>query len=48
MIELLRRGKDEKSWGYLMEKGIIEFVDCEEEETCMIAMFIEDLQRPEK
>nr|PIM05069.1 DNA-directed RNA polymerase II RPB2 [Toxoplasma gondii COUG] len=42
--ELQRRGKDEKSWGYLMEKGIIEFVDCEEEETCMIAMFVEDIR----
>ncbi|OXB72139.1 UNVERIFIED_CONTAM: hypothetical protein H355_012706 [Colinus virginianus] len=46
--ELQRRGRDEKSWTYLMERGIIEFVDCEEEETCMIAMFHRDLKDPSK
>jgi DNA-directed RNA polymerase II subunit RPB2 len=30
----------------LVQLGVIEYVDCEEEETIMIAMLIEDLKRP--
>lgn len=27
----------------LLESGVVEFLDVEEEETCMIAMYIKDL-----
>lgn len=30
-------------WNHLMEKGVIEYIDCEEEETSMVAMFHKDL-----
>lgn len=33
------------SFEYLVSEGVVEYVDCEEEETIMIAMLIEDLSR---
>ncbi|OEH75128.1 DNA-directed RNA polymerase II subunit [Cyclospora cayetanensis] len=30
-------------WNYLMASGVIEYIDCEEEETSMVAMFHKDL-----
>ncbi|EDL43163.1 DNA-directed RNA polymerase II 135 kDa polypeptide, putative [Plasmodium vivax] len=32
------------NWDYLIQEGIIEYIDCEEEETTMISMFIDDLK----
>ncbi|KAI9089813.1 hypothetical protein DFS34DRAFT_383073 [Phlyctochytrium arcticum] len=32
-------------WNYLLEEGVIEYLDTEEEETVMIAMDVEDLKR---
>ncbi|XP_953007.1 DNA-directed RNA polymerase II subunit, putative [Theileria annulata] len=31
------------TWSGLMETGVVEYIDCEEEEICMIAMFPDDL-----
>ena len=31
-------------WAQLIEEGLVEFIDSEEEETCMISMFVSDLQ----
>lgn len=36
--------KHECTWDDLVNTGIIEYIDCEEEETSMIAMFINDLR----
>jgi DNA-directed RNA polymerase II subunit RPB2 len=39
--------EDEKvTFKTLVQLGVVEYVDCEEEETIMIAMLIEDLKRP--
>ncbi|SBS80553.1 DNA-directed RNA polymerase II subunit RPB2, putative (RPB2), partial [Plasmodium ovale curtisi] len=35
---------DTYNWDYLIQEGIIEYIDCEEEETTMISMFIDDLK----
>ncbi|TPX72974.1 DNA-directed RNA polymerase [Spizellomyces sp. 'palustris'] len=32
-------------WNYLLEEGVVEYLDTEEEETVMIAMDVEDLKR---
>lgn len=32
------------NWDYLIQEGVIEYIDCEEEETTMISMFIDDLK----
>lgn len=32
-------------WSDLMQEGVVEMVDVEEEETCMVAMFVDDLRR---
>nr|PVC49472.1 DNA-directed RNA polymerase [Theileria orientalis] len=31
------------NWSGLLESGVVEYIDCEEEEICMIAMFPDDL-----
>lgn len=31
------------TWSGLLETGVVEYIDCEEEEICMIAMFPDDL-----
>jgi len=41
-IERLRRG--DMGWSNLIEQGLIEYLDCEETENCMISMFVDDLQ----
>ncbi|VEV54861.1 DNA-directed RNA polymerase II subunit RPB2, putative [Plasmodium vinckei vinckei] len=35
---------DQYNWDYFIQEGIIEYIDCEEEETTMISMFIDDLK----
>merc|ERR1719316_2021918 len=42
-IQKLANPDVEYGWINLVEDGLVEFVDTEEEETCMIAMFLEDL-----
>jgi len=32
------------AWSNLVEDGLIEYVDCEEEESCMVGMFTDDLR----
>lgn len=49
-LRITRRAIDaalskEKSWSQLSQWGHMEFIDCEEEETCMIAMFIADVKQ---
>ena len=41
----LMAGTSEKGagWNHLMASGVIEYIDCEEEETSMVAMFHKDL-----
>ncbi|GFE54525.1 DNA-directed RNA polymerase II RPB2 [Babesia ovis] len=41
-IEMLEN--NECNWDGLIESGVVEYVDCEEEEMCMISMFAEDLK----
>ncbi|KAL8453466.1 hypothetical protein Emag_001839 [Eimeria magna] len=36
-------GEKGAGWKHLMAKGVIEYIDCEEEETSMVAMFHKDL-----
>eukprot|EP00397_Hematodinium_sp_SG-2012_P003423 GEMP01003431.1.p1 GENE.GEMP01003431.1~~GEMP01003431.1.p1 ORF type:complete len:1162 (+),score=229.91 GEMP01003431.1:352-3837(+) len=40
-IESLRR--NDMGWSALIEMGLIEYLDCEETENCMISMFVDDL-----
>jgi DNA-directed RNA polymerase II subunit RPB2 len=35
----------EKGWSQLVSQGFVEYIDCEEEETVMIAMTIDDLKK---
>ncbi|MEE3242956.1 MAG: DNA-directed RNA polymerase subunit B, partial [Candidatus Thermoplasmatota archaeon] len=42
-IENLRQGKSE--WEDLLNKGIVEYIDAEEEENCLIALNEDDLKR---
>jgi DNA-directed RNA polymerase II subunit RPB2 len=35
---------DSYGWSQLIEDGLVEYIDSEEEETCMISMFVNDLQ----
>ncbi|AFZ81227.1 DNA-directed RNA polymerase II subunit, putative [Theileria equi strain WA] len=35
---------NECNWDGLVESGVIEYIDCEEEEMCMIGMFVDDLK----
>jgi len=44
-LNLLKSG--EWSWKHLIQKGLIEFIDVEEMETCMVAMNISDLNNSE-
>jgi DNA-directed RNA polymerase II subunit RPB2 len=37
---------DKVSFNTLVQLGLVEYIDCEEEETIMVAMLIEDLKRP--
>jgi DNA-directed RNA polymerase II subunit RPB2 len=43
----VERLKNDASYGWneLMAEGCIEFIDCEEEETTMVALFVNDLQK---
>ena len=34
-------------WGQTIENGLIEYIDCEETENAMIAMFVDTLQKGE-
>ena len=44
-IELItKRDDDDFHFDHLLEKGLIEYIDTEEEETCMIAMYPSDLK----
>ena len=36
----------EYGWQDLVKKGLIDYIDSEEEESCMIAMFVKDLRNP--
>jgi DNA-directed RNA polymerase subunit B len=45
-IENLQQGKTE--WGYLLNKGIVEYIDAEEEENCLIAINEDDLKQRKK
>lgn len=45
-IEALRR--NELSWSNLIEEGLIEYLDCEETENCMISMFVDNLLDSDK
>jgi DNA-directed RNA polymerase II subunit RPB2 len=40
-------GKDQYHWTHLLLDGLIEYIDCEEEETTMIATTPADLERPD-
>lgn len=31
------------AWNWLVESGVVEYIDCEEEEMCMVSMFVQDL-----
>merc|ERR550534_2461692 len=42
-IDRLRSG--ELGWSNLIEAGLIEYLDCEETENCMVSMFVDDLRR---
>ncbi|KAF4713627.1 DNA-directed RNA polymerase II subunit RPB2, partial [Perkinsus olseni] len=35
-------------WDMLVEEGLVEYIDAEEEETCMVAMFVDDLRNAQK
>eukprot|EP00921_Rhytidocystis_pertsovi_P011113 GHVQ01017903.1.p1 GENE.GHVQ01017903.1~~GHVQ01017903.1.p1 ORF type:complete len:1213 (-),score=132.68 GHVQ01017903.1:161-3799(-) len=37
---------DKYGWESLVEGGVVEMIDCEEEETCMIGMFLDDIKNP--
>ena len=40
----LQEVNEEYTWSDLISEGLVEFIDTEEEETCMIAMFFNDLK----
>ena len=42
--KLLGMSGGEYGWTQLIEDGLVEYIDSEEEETCMISMFVADLQ----
>ena len=44
---LVDRASAADGWTRLLHEGLVELVDCEEEETVMIAMLVEDLRGPE-
>jgi len=43
--DIMNYEETDATWEGLIEAGFIEMVDVEEEETCMVAMFIEDLEK---
>lgn len=43
--KMLRDNLNEQAWSYLLDCGVLEYIDCEEEETSMVAMFPKDLAR---
>ncbi|SBT70544.1 DNA-directed RNA polymerase II subunit RPB2, putative [Plasmodium malariae] len=43
-VRNISKHPDTYNWDYLIQEGIIEYIDCEEEETTMISMFIDDLK----
>eukprot|EP00922_Rhytidocystis_sp_ex-Travisia-forbesii_P064504 GHVS01095837.1.p1 GENE.GHVS01095837.1~~GHVS01095837.1.p1 ORF type:complete len:1128 (-),score=165.84 GHVS01095837.1:90-3473(-) len=43
-IRRLQNRPERYGWLSLVENGVIDMVDCEEEETCMIGMFFDDLK----
>ena len=45
-IDSLQQGKSE--WDDLLDKGIVEYIDAEEEENCLIALNEDDLERNKK
>jgi DNA-directed RNA polymerase subunit B len=45
-IDSIRQGKSE--WGDLLKKGLVEYIDAEEEENCLIALNEDDLVRNKK
>jgi DNA-directed RNA polymerase subunit B len=45
-VEALQQGK--LDWGTLLEKGLIEYIDAEEEENCLIALNANDLKNNKK
>ena len=45
-IDSIRQGKSE--WGDLLKKGLVEYIDAEEEENCLIALNQDDLVRNKK
>eukprot|EP01069_Polyplicarium_translucidae_P006596 Polyplicarium_translucidae@DN2988_c0_g1_i4.p1 len=47
-IKRLVDPSDPFNWEGLIQEGIVELLDCEEEESCMIAMFVDDLQGTER
>eukprot|EP01054_Gregarina_sp_Poly1_P010120 Gregarina_sp_Poly_1__10119@NODE_68_length_16344_cov_127_756773_g58_i0_p1_GENE_NODE_68_length_16344_cov_127_756773_g58_i0NODE_68_length_16344_cov_127_756773_g58_i0_p1_ORF_typecomplete_len1269_score240_32RNA_pol_Rpb2_6/PF00562_28/2e129RNA_pol_Rpb2_1/PF04563_15/6e84RNA_pol_Rpb2_7/PF04560_20/1_4e36RNA_pol_Rpb2_2/PF04561_14/1_2e29RNA_pol_Rpb2_3/PF04565_16/1_7e28RNA_pol_Rpb2_4/PF04566_13/4_4e20RNA_pol_Rpb2_5/PF04567_17/5_1e18RNA_pol_Rpb2_5/PF04567_17/9_5e03DUF1922/PF09082_10/0_13SURF2/PF05477_11/14_NO len=46
-IEAIVNSSSEQDWESLVKCGVVEFLDCEEEETAMIAMFLRDLNPTE-
>lgn len=48
-VQRLKENEEEieKPFTSLMQQGLIEYIDCEEEETCMIAMKARDVGNPE-
>src|SRR5690242_3923650 len=44
-FQMQQDGSSENAWAQLVSSGFVEYIDCEEEETVMIAMHIEDLQK---
>ncbi|KAF4694437.1 hypothetical protein FOZ60_008017 [Perkinsus olseni] len=50
-VEALRRmllNNEHGGWDMLVEEGLVEYIDAEEEETCMVAMFVDDLRNAQK
>nr|XP_027202847.1 DNA-directed RNA polymerase II subunit 2-like [Dermatophagoides pteronyssinus] len=42
-LQIVKQSKN--SWNYLLKKGVVEFLDCDEEENSLIAMFMSDLHK---
>ncbi|EZG56044.1 DNA-directed RNA polymerase beta subunit [Gregarina niphandrodes] len=42
-IQSIAESQSPDDWSYLVKQGTVEFLDCEEEEAAMVAMFVEDL-----
>ncbi|KAF4674661.1 hypothetical protein FOL47_008861 [Perkinsus chesapeaki] len=50
-VETLRQmllNNEHGGWDMLVEEGLVEYIDAEEEETCMVAMFVDDLRNAQR